>query len=275
MESVSGLEDNALEKSQMIRKARETKTRLQDQKRHEEEKLCRVGRHIELQQYLLGCHKDVTQHATPDGALEKLRQDAEMLTIIVEERLPQNIISNQRSITAMLLVEENPPYCRSDLEPMRLKLMEMRKYTTELERALRSNEEDPALSFARKKAAEGKKVKLELADELSSMKRDLGFLQQSLKEKLDERQSTNRDFPTQEGYKDYLKQMRIKSTKYKDMKAEVQALQTEIDQLSSTKFIVDSELVDSVADLVQYSTITHTTHVFHSISKVHSIFLIF
>jgi len=52
---------------------------------------------------------------TPEGLLQRVDQDCEVLKFITMEKLPAEIDVRSKEIFAMQLVAENPPECVSDL----------------------------------------------------------------------------------------------------------------------------------------------------------------
>jgi len=117
-----------------------------------------------------------------------------------------------------------------------------------------SKDLDPALNFARNKVAEGKRRKLELADDVEESKNDLLALQMVLEDRKAERERYNEGMPSQEGYKEYIKEMRNKTASYKDMRIELQALQNDVSLLNSTKIIIEENLRESENELVSLNS---------------------
>lgn len=79
---------------------------------------------------------------------------------------------------------------------------------------------------------------------------------------LDDKKSQHKDLCQEERatvrdhgkFKEYVRKMRSKASQYKEMKRELQRLQTEIGHLSVTKYIVNGELQESHVTLVDEST---------------------
>jgi len=105
-----------------IRKAKEVRQKTMNQMNFEEHKLTQMSRRAELQRYRFNTMAQSNLHATPEASIERLKQDAEVLQIVVSERLPYQIYEVNRSLMAMSKVEENPPIGRMDLEPTALKV---------------------------------------------------------------------------------------------------------------------------------------------------------
>lgn len=120
----------------------------------------------------------------------------------------------------------------------------------------KSKDTDASLTFARQKANQNKKTKVELLEDLEELRRDMLEQQNIMREK---REARKQLFPdgipclNSRDYKEYIKTMKVKAAKYKGMRAEISAVQAEVGILSTTKFIVEDELKESVDELVRFS----------------------
>lgn len=105
-----------------LREARNEKNRLSAQIYTEERKLwC-----LEKKSYFLTnkVHElqELNSHSCPEGLLERIEQDCEILKFIVHQKIPQDMEEAKRKIRSMQLALSAPPDYASDLEPTRLKV---------------------------------------------------------------------------------------------------------------------------------------------------------
>ena len=59
---------------------------------------------------------------TGEGIVEALEETCEVLKYIVLEKIPNEMESNERCITAMRLVENDPPNSQQDLTELKMKV---------------------------------------------------------------------------------------------------------------------------------------------------------
>lgn len=118
---------------------------------------------------------------------------------------------------------------------------------------IKSKDNDASLTFARQKASQNKKKKLEFLEDLEELRRDMLEQQNNLREK---REARRRLFPdsipclSSRDYKEYVKTMKVKAAKYKSMRQELSTTQAEIAVLTTTKQIAEEEFRTSIQKLV-------------------------
>ncbi|CAL8096615.1 unnamed protein product [Orchesella dallaii] len=246
-----------LQLADQLRQARNETNRLKSQAYVEERKLWVLDKKCYFLHNKSRELQELNSHSSPEGLLERIEQDCEILKFIVHQKIPNDIEETKRKIRAMKLVLSASPELASDLEPTRMRILEIQKDIQSIEMEMKSKDHDASLSFARQKATQNKKRKMELLEDLEELRKDMLEHQNTLREKREQRK---RLFPdgvpclSSRDYKEYVKTMKVKAAKYKAMRAEIGSIQTEIGVLSTTKFLVENEFQESIEKLKELET---------------------
>ncbi|ODN04319.1 Intraflagellar transport protein 81 [Orchesella cincta] len=241
-----------LQLAAQLRLARNETNRLKSQSYVEERKLWVLEKKCYFLSNKVRELQDLNSHSSPEGLLERIEQDCEILKFIVHQKIPNDIEETKRKIRAMKLVLSASPEFASDLEPTRMRILEIQKDIQSIEMEMKSKDHDASLSFARQKANQNKKRKMELLEDLEELRKDMLEHQNTLREKREQRK---RLFPdgvpclSSRDYKEYVKTMKVKAARYKAMRAEISTIQTEMGILSTTKFLVENKFKESIETL--------------------------
>jgi hypothetical protein len=262
--------------AQLIRKERDTKINIRRQFEEEQNKLADLKRKQEVLSLQMHDLHDLNEDGNPETALNRLEQDSEILKHIVEEKLPRQIDIAKRKYLAYRITDENPPFCSSDLEFRKQRMDEVsheiqiimnNSSSSNNKSSLLRNSivEGPMINYANDQLVRSSQKKIDLAENLQVLEQDFTKVIKLLDEKRDKyemlfggggdaRNETMMMPLKKEEYKTYVRSVRVKATLYKEMRKELQLLQSELGNLSVTKYILEGELKYSEDELVYTTT---------------------
>jgi intraflagellar transport protein 81 len=244
---------NVLKQASLNRKARDKAHELCKQAHIEELKLRETEEKIRINRRLLKDLRDKNGGRTAEGVVEALEENCEVLKYIVLEKIPSEMDSNERCITAMKLVDNDPPNSQQDIADLRIKTQMMKNELHAFENRLLRKLHDGDLQQLREQVEQLEKVRGLKSSKLSCIHRELFMQRKVLEHQSLERSSKSKGVEelSDEQYFNFMKKMRVKVSQYKQMRAELARLQNEAGILAGTKFILGGELKETEENLTK------------------------
>ncbi|XP_035716567.1 intraflagellar transport protein 81 homolog [Folsomia candida] len=249
----------------LIRKERKIKMGLRIQINEDKNRLADLENKEEILSFQLNDLIDFNEDRDPETAMNRLEQDSEILKHIVEEKLPRQILLAKRRVMALRVTEYNPPTSTLDLQFLKDRLQEsskqMLKAINDSSTSASPSHAVPMLNYARDQFIKSHEKKMALVQSLQLMRGDYSDTLKLLEERREKLGTACSSFGggdddagrrrvlRPEGFKSYVHSMRTKTSRYKEMRSELQSLQAELGNLSVTKYILEGELKYSEDDL--------------------------
>ncbi|CAG7729054.1 unnamed protein product [Allacma fusca] len=242
---------NVLKQARSNRKARDKAHELCKQAHIEEQKLREAEDKVRLNRRLLKDLREKNGGRTAEGIVESLEETCEILKYIVLQKIPSEMESNERCITAMKLVDNDPPNSEQDITDLRIRSQMMKNELHAMESRLNRKLRDGYLQQLREQVDQLEKVRDLKANKMACIHRELFMQRNRLEHQCLERTSKSKSEEelSDEKYFQFMKKMRVKVAQYKQMRSELAKLQNETGILASTKFILGGELKETEENL--------------------------
>lgn len=236
-----------------FRKEKEKGRELEQQQVSQTQALNQAEQRIQRLQRQLKEIKAAAAGATAEGILQRLEQDIDVAKYIVNEKLPKECETRRKEIHIMEKVLSEGAITPKDLEDTRIRIDRVKADVNELVMKRMMKSEDNQLVIYRQQAAIVSNKKSTLFEKLNDQKSELTSLKDEVVEKKKILGNMQGDMIVkEEDFKEYVKNLRVKSTRYKQMKGEMNYLKAESGVLSKTLFILEEQLQSSNIDLVRY-----------------------
>lgn len=201
--------------------------------------------------------KTAAAGATAEGILQRLEQDIDVAKYIVNDKLPKESETRRKEIHIMEKVLSEGAITPKDLDDTRIRIDKVKAEVNEMVMKRMMKSENDKLVMFRQQAAIVSNKKSTLVEKLNDLKTELSSLKEEIGEKKKVLGNLQGDAIVKEDdFKEYVKNLRVKSTRYKQMKGEMNYLKAESGVVSKTLFILEEQLQSTNVDLVGYP-LTH------------------
>lgn len=236
-----------------FRKEKETGRELEQQQVSQTQALNQAEQRIQRLQRQLKEIKAAAAGATAEGILQRLEQDIEVAKYIVNDKLPKECDIRRKEIHIMEKVLSEGAITPKDLDDTRARIDRVKADVNELVMKRMMKSDDDKLVMFRQQAAIVSNKKSTLVEKLNDLKNESASLKEEVGEKKKIVGNMQGDsIVKEEDFKEYVKNLRVKSTRYKQMKGEMNYLKAESGVLSKTLFVLEEQLQSSNIDLVSH-----------------------
>jgi intraflagellar transport protein 81 len=243
--------ESILEVVRTFRKEKEKARELAQQHVSQNQALNQAEQRIQRLQRQLKEIRAANTGATAEGILQRLEQDVDVAKYIVNEKLPKEIGTRKKDLIIYERVLSETSVTPRDLDEIRDKIDGVKAEVNEMVMKRMMKSEDSSLVMYRQQAAIVTNKKSNLVEKISELKSELSNLKE---EEGDRKQRVGNlqgdTIVKEDDFKEYVKNLRVKSTRYKQMKSELGYLKSESGVLSKTIFILEEQLKSSAVDLV-------------------------
>jgi intraflagellar transport protein 81 len=243
--------ESILEVVRTFRKEKEKARELAQQHVSQNQALNQAEQRIQRLQRQLKEIRAANTGATAEGILQRLEQDVDVAKYIVNEKLPKEIGTRKKDLIIYERVLSETSVTPRDLDEIRDKIDGVKAEVNEMVMKRMMKSEDSSLVMYRQQAAIVTNKKSNLVEKISELKSELSNLKEEegdRKQRLGNLQGDT--IVKEDDFKEYVKNLRVKSTRYKQMKSELGYLKSESGVLSKTIFILEEQLKSSAVDLV-------------------------
>jgi len=244
--------EGTLKVVQEFRKEKEKSREIDQQRVQQTQAVAVAEQRLQRQQRLLKDVREANSGATAEGLLQRLEQDVDITKLIVQQKFPKEISTREKEINIYEQVLGETALTTADLEDIRQKLDDAKKEVNDMVMKRMMKSEDSNLVMFRQQAAIVANKKSSLIEKLNELRVESNGLNEELSEKKSKLDNLQGDaVMKEEDFKEYVKNLRIKSTRYKQMKLELTGLKTESNILSKSIFVLEEQLKNTVVDLVR------------------------
>lgn len=226
-----------LEAAHNLRVEKERQKELQIQMDEQKQGLQRATQIQDRLQKELHSARMATQGTTPEHLMEGIIEETQVLEFMVQQKLPQEVITKQSELQILQEVLNEPTITREYLLELQLKLDGISKEVqtmVESRMAERDTQNDSLAPF-RQQAAMVARNKEMAAEQLNQATKELREVDESLNVKQSKLQETIGEVILRgDELKQYVNTLRAKSSVYKQQRAELAALKIESADLSQT-----------------------------------------
>ncbi|XP_051164065.1 intraflagellar transport protein 81 homolog [Leptopilina boulardi] len=232
-----------LDAAQHLRRERDRERELVLQKSQEAEAYEAVEMALQRAEKELEILKDEGAGLTPQTVLQRLTEEVSVLTVIANERLPEEIKNKKLQLEALTAVVDSPYIGTDEIAALRTKLDAAAREVQELVEKKASEMGSDKMAPFRQQAAAIGNIKKNVLDKLEKSESTLTELEAKLKEKKEKAKLVSEETaPDGEEFKRYVARLKTKSTLYKQSKAELSALKAENGVLRRTIEILENQL---------------------------------
>ncbi|XP_043471369.1 intraflagellar transport protein 81 homolog [Leptopilina heterotoma] len=232
-----------LEAAQHLRRERDRERELATQKSQELEAQDAVEIALQRAEKELESLKEEGAGLTPQTVLQRLTEEVSVLTVIANERLPEEIKNKKLQLEALTAVVESPYIGTDEIAALRTKLDAAAREVQELVEKKASEMGSDKMTPFRQQAAAIGNIKKNTMDKLEKTETTLAELEIKLREKKERAKLLSEESaPEGEELKRYVARLKTKSTLYKQSKAELSALKAENGVLRRTIEILEHQL---------------------------------
>lgn len=232
-----------LEAAHALRLEREKEKEIVSQKQEQQTILSHTEQRAQRLQKQLKEMRHAAIGATPEGMLQRLEEETNVLMYIVNQKLPKEIESKRKEVQTLQLVASEPAMGRGDLESLKEKIEAVNREVSQLlERHLASNNPaDDKLAPFRQQAAIISRKKENVVEQLSELRSRVSALEEELREKQGQLKEIAGEIILRgEEFKQYVNKLRARSSVYKRSRAELSAMKAETGVLTRTLEILKS-----------------------------------
>ncbi|XP_047498855.1 intraflagellar transport protein 81 homolog [Penaeus chinensis] len=220
---------------------------------------------------------------TPEGLLQRLEEDVNVNSYIVNDKLPKEVAAKQRIVSTLQRVTAQPAMGQSELDAVN---KQIRLLTSEInnlnEARMKEVEEDDSpeskvgkLSFFRQNAAIIGRKKEQTAERMNELRNELGNMQEDMRDKQDQlKQYSGEQVLRGDEFKRYVNKLRGKSSVYKMKRAELSELRAEFGVLSRTEEILkakDAQIMEQLSAMEARMGVTGFHETQENLEKVSSV----
>ncbi|OXA46468.1 intraflagellar transport protein 81 homolog [Folsomia candida] len=242
--------DQTLEVVGAFRKEKEKSRELSQQHISQNQLLNQAEQRIQRLQRQVKEIRAANTGATAEGILQRLEQDVDVAKYIVNDKLPKEIEMRKKDLFIYERVLSDTSLTARDLEDIRDKIDKVKSDINEMIMKRMMKSEDNNLVMFRQQAAIVANKKSSLVEKINEQRSELNGLKEDEQDKKQRLGTLQGDTIVKEDdFKEYVKNLRIKSTRYKQMKGEISYLKSESGVLSKTIFILEEQLKSSAVDV--------------------------
>ncbi|KAK9510580.1 hypothetical protein O3M35_005327 [Rhynocoris fuscipes] len=226
--------ESLLEAARELRLEKERQKELLQQRQGEMELIQRLQQNNARLTQQLSEARQASQGVTAQELVAKLEEELKMNTYIVNEKLSKELENKRREAEILTRIANGPPPSQKDIDKLNEKVAQLSEEISELaQRGLGSKEpSDDKLAPFRQQALITARKKEEMAEKFTQVKSELDALKAKFKSKME--QSGGIGALDETEYKEYVANLKIKSTLYKAKKAQLAALVSESGVLART-----------------------------------------
>lgn len=226
-----------LEAAHNLRVEKERQKELQSQMEEQKIRLQRAKQSRERFMKELQTARLTTQGTTPEHLLEGLVEETQVLEFMVQQKLPQELLSKQSEIHILQDVLNEPTITREFILELQMKIDEVSKEVQSLveSRMADRDTQNDSLAPFRQQATMVARNKEMAAEQLNQATKELREIDETLNQKQQELQDTVGEMILRgDELKQYVNTLRAKSSVYKQKRAELASLKAEVNDLTQT-----------------------------------------
>ncbi|KRX08285.1 hypothetical protein PPERSA_01746 [Pseudocohnilembus persalinus] len=230
-----------LDVTNSLRREQEEEARIQDKLRQQRAHLEWTDQQLlASQQRLFDAKKSVAPENTPEQMLMSLRAEVKKNRELQNERLAIEINEKSKKLQNLEKLLSDPPVTQNELQQWENQLINLRRNVNIMEDKLgkQANPDSDKLSIYKKQAQLVSKKKEKIIEEQKRADNEMTQLDKEVKEKQQKLEKERGPGFSNDEFKNFVEQLKVKHTKYKKLNKDLADLKAEVALLSRTEDIL-------------------------------------